>query len=251
MDNDYIPIHSIKSIIKKIINRRLTKDKTGTKANKQKPPPHEKKRNPDMGVRPDAQEESASFACMLQFGRIATSSYCHLEDIKYNLWLDGADVLVEKGKCPVYKCQTPRKIPPNCRLLPRTFENLAKMTRIGSTFTAVSNLPTNVLCGLVRTRTIHAPELPSGGTEAQLRGTLTDSDTDTPRPRSYRSYRGKPAESQRLFYRDPFPEGLPAQKEPSVSERADIERWRNKQWQREKMLAGRKMVCSSPIYLNK
>ncbi|KAK3090487.1 hypothetical protein FSP39_012238 [Pinctada imbricata] len=32
-------------------------DKTGTKANKQKPPPHEKKRTPDMGVRPGAQEE--------------------------------------------------------------------------------------------------------------------------------------------------------------------------------------------------
>ncbi|KAK3104782.1 hypothetical protein FSP39_009992 [Pinctada imbricata] len=32
-------------------------DKTGTKANKQKPPPYEKKRTPDMGVRPGAQEE--------------------------------------------------------------------------------------------------------------------------------------------------------------------------------------------------
>ncbi|KAK3091526.1 hypothetical protein FSP39_020508 [Pinctada imbricata] len=32
-------------------------DKTGTKANKQNPPPHEKKRTPDMGVRPGAQEE--------------------------------------------------------------------------------------------------------------------------------------------------------------------------------------------------
>ncbi|KAK3092582.1 hypothetical protein FSP39_004597 [Pinctada imbricata] len=32
-------------------------DKTETKANKQKPPPHEKKRTPDMGVRPGAQEE--------------------------------------------------------------------------------------------------------------------------------------------------------------------------------------------------
>ncbi|KAK3085379.1 hypothetical protein FSP39_002471 [Pinctada imbricata] len=32
-------------------------DKAGTKANKQKPPPHEKKRTPDMGVRSGAQEE--------------------------------------------------------------------------------------------------------------------------------------------------------------------------------------------------
>ncbi|KAK3084669.1 hypothetical protein FSP39_017217 [Pinctada imbricata] len=32
-------------------------DKTETKANKQKPPPHEKKRTPDMRVRPGAQEE--------------------------------------------------------------------------------------------------------------------------------------------------------------------------------------------------
>ncbi|KAK3083667.1 hypothetical protein FSP39_001010 [Pinctada imbricata] len=32
-------------------------DKTGTKANKQKPPPYEKKRTPDMGVRPGAKEE--------------------------------------------------------------------------------------------------------------------------------------------------------------------------------------------------
>ncbi|KAK3099564.1 hypothetical protein FSP39_006338, partial [Pinctada imbricata] len=32
-------------------------DKTGTKANKQKPPPYKKKRTPDMGVKPGAQEE--------------------------------------------------------------------------------------------------------------------------------------------------------------------------------------------------
>ncbi|KAK3090003.1 hypothetical protein FSP39_008408 [Pinctada imbricata] len=32
-------------------------DKTGTKANKQKAPPYEKKRTPDMGMRPGAQEE--------------------------------------------------------------------------------------------------------------------------------------------------------------------------------------------------
>ena len=58
MDNDHIPIYSAKSIIQKIINRRHTnQDKTGTKANKQKPPPHEKKRTPNMGVRSGAQEE--------------------------------------------------------------------------------------------------------------------------------------------------------------------------------------------------
>ena len=39
-------------------------DKTGTKAKKEKPPPHEQKRTPNMGVRSGAQEESASPACM-------------------------------------------------------------------------------------------------------------------------------------------------------------------------------------------
>ena len=56
-------------------------DKTGTKENKQKPLPYEKKRTPGMGVRSGAQEESASPACMqhqpLQFGRIVTTSYFH------------------------------------------------------------------------------------------------------------------------------------------------------------------------------
>ncbi|KAK3095342.1 hypothetical protein FSP39_013448 [Pinctada imbricata] len=47
-----------KSIIQKIRNRGIrNQDKTGTKANKQKPPPYEKKRTPDMKVRPGAQEE--------------------------------------------------------------------------------------------------------------------------------------------------------------------------------------------------
>ncbi|KAK3098639.1 hypothetical protein FSP39_021476 [Pinctada imbricata] len=58
-------------------------DKTETKANKQKPPPHEKKRTPDMRGRPGAQEEEASPACMqhpqLQFGRTVTSDfYCEM-----------------------------------------------------------------------------------------------------------------------------------------------------------------------------
>ncbi|KAK3106586.1 hypothetical protein FSP39_023108 [Pinctada imbricata] len=75
MDNDHIPVYSTKSIIQKIRNRRHTKDKTGIKANKQKPRPHEKKRTPDMGVKPGAQEEKASPACMqhppLQYGRMS------------------------------------------------------------------------------------------------------------------------------------------------------------------------------------
>ncbi|KAK3104924.1 hypothetical protein FSP39_013272 [Pinctada imbricata] len=37
-------------------------DKTGTEANKQKPPPYEKKRTPDMRVSPGAQEESETFS---------------------------------------------------------------------------------------------------------------------------------------------------------------------------------------------
>ncbi|KAK3107727.1 hypothetical protein FSP39_020885 [Pinctada imbricata] len=49
MDNDHIPVYSTKSIIQKIRNPGIrNQDKTGTKANKQKPPPHEKKRIPDM-----------------------------------------------------------------------------------------------------------------------------------------------------------------------------------------------------------
>ncbi|KAK3098164.1 hypothetical protein FSP39_016805 [Pinctada imbricata] len=53
-----VPKHSTKSIIQKIRNRGIrNQDKTGTKANKQKPPPYEKKRTPDMRVRPGAQEK--------------------------------------------------------------------------------------------------------------------------------------------------------------------------------------------------
>ncbi|KAK3091638.1 hypothetical protein FSP39_021434 [Pinctada imbricata] len=58
MDNDHIPVYSTKSIIRKSETEGIqNQDKTGTKANKQKPPPHEKKRTPDMEVRPGAQEE--------------------------------------------------------------------------------------------------------------------------------------------------------------------------------------------------
>ncbi|KAK3091078.1 hypothetical protein FSP39_016969 [Pinctada imbricata] len=49
---------STKSIIQKSETEGIqNQDKTGTKANKQKPPPYEKKRTPDMGVRSGAQEE--------------------------------------------------------------------------------------------------------------------------------------------------------------------------------------------------
>ncbi|KAK3100996.1 hypothetical protein FSP39_000087 [Pinctada imbricata] len=62
------------------------RDKTGTKAIKKKPPPH-KKATPDIGVRPGAQEESASPACMqhtsLQFGRCVTSGYFHFGRYMY------------------------------------------------------------------------------------------------------------------------------------------------------------------------
>ncbi|KAK3082729.1 hypothetical protein FSP39_003613 [Pinctada imbricata] len=59
MDNDHIPVYSTKSIIQKIRNRRHKK--SGQNRNqskqKQKPPPYEKKRTPNMRVRPGAQEE--------------------------------------------------------------------------------------------------------------------------------------------------------------------------------------------------
>ncbi|KAK3102218.1 hypothetical protein FSP39_009669 [Pinctada imbricata] len=63
MDNDHIPVYSTKSIIQKIRNRRHTK--SGQNRNqskqKQKPPPYEKKRTPDMRVRPGAQEDFFDF----------------------------------------------------------------------------------------------------------------------------------------------------------------------------------------------
>ncbi|KAK3108320.1 hypothetical protein FSP39_005584 [Pinctada imbricata] len=45
----------------KPIEDTQNQDKTGTKANKQKPTPYEKKRTPDIGVRPGAQEESRDY----------------------------------------------------------------------------------------------------------------------------------------------------------------------------------------------
>ncbi|KAK3094891.1 hypothetical protein FSP39_007575 [Pinctada imbricata] len=50
-----MPVH--KSEEKSETEGIQNQDKTGTKGNKQKPPPYEKKRTPDMGVRPGAQEE--------------------------------------------------------------------------------------------------------------------------------------------------------------------------------------------------
>ncbi|KAK3105830.1 hypothetical protein FSP39_006666, partial [Pinctada imbricata] len=55
-------------------------DKIGTKANKQKPPSHEKKRTPNMGVRPGAQEEQRP----RQGLTIYTGTICG-----ENLWFDG------------------------------------------------------------------------------------------------------------------------------------------------------------------
>ncbi|KAK3086744.1 hypothetical protein FSP39_022728, partial [Pinctada imbricata] len=55
---DLLVENTTKSIIQKSETEGIqNQDKTGTKANKQKPPPYEKKRTPDMGVRPGAQEE--------------------------------------------------------------------------------------------------------------------------------------------------------------------------------------------------
>ncbi|KAK3104180.1 hypothetical protein FSP39_025091 [Pinctada imbricata] len=52
MDNDHIPIRSTKSKKQKLINRSiLNQDEIGTLANKQKPPPLEKKRTPNMRVK--------------------------------------------------------------------------------------------------------------------------------------------------------------------------------------------------------
>ncbi|KAK3102075.1 hypothetical protein FSP39_008553 [Pinctada imbricata] len=57
--HDWSNMHSRKSETKGIQNQ----DKTGAKANKQKPPPYEKKRTPGIGVRPGAQEEHKRGVC--------------------------------------------------------------------------------------------------------------------------------------------------------------------------------------------
>ncbi|KAK3093560.1 hypothetical protein FSP39_017309 [Pinctada imbricata] len=72
-------------------------DTTGTKANKQKPPPYENKQTPDMGVRAGAQDESASPVFMqhpaLQYGRIVTFGYFHFGRYKYIRRFDGSNGL--------------------------------------------------------------------------------------------------------------------------------------------------------------
>ncbi|KAK3092646.1 hypothetical protein FSP39_005351 [Pinctada imbricata] len=57
-------------------------DKTGTKANKQKPPPYEKKRTPDMGVRPGAQRMKlvSGIICLLLAVSLAYPGYVKSAD---------------------------------------------------------------------------------------------------------------------------------------------------------------------------
>lgn len=119
---------------------------------------------------------------------------------------------------------------------PGQFENLAKMTRIPVQSLSQTSNPAPTA---VKLRNI----LPPSGfqTGSQKRSTYIESDTDqteTPRPQSYRSYdktRQTKDNSRLLFYRDPFPGGVPVGEEFSVESRANLERLRNKQLQREKM----------------
>nr|XP_022307256.1 uncharacterized protein LOC111113346 isoform X1 [Crassostrea virginica] len=119
---------------------------------------------------------------------------------------------------------------------PGQFENLAKMTRI-----PVQSLPKASDGGgpAVKLRNVH---LPAGvQTSSQKRSIYTESDTDqtsTPRPPSYLRYiqtQQAKDNSRLLFYRDPFPGGIPVGEEFSVESRANLERLRNKQLQREKL----------------
>ncbi|XP_052698781.1 uncharacterized protein LOC128176451 isoform X2 [Crassostrea angulata] len=119
---------------------------------------------------------------------------------------------------------------------PGQFENLAKMTRIPVQSLSQTSNPAHTA---VKLRNIHPP---SGiQTGSQKRSTYIESDTDqteTPRPQSYRSYdktQQTRDNSRLLFYRDPFPGGVPVGEEFSVESRANLERLRNKQLQREKM----------------
>ncbi|XP_061177738.1 uncharacterized protein LOC133186519 [Saccostrea echinata] len=121
---------------------------------------------------------------------------------------------------------------------PGQFENLAKMTRMAIPSSSMSPAVKDVHTA-VKLRNVHPP---SGiHTGSQKRSFYTDSDTEqtaTPRPSSYRSYdktQQTKDNSRLLFYRDPFPGGIPVGEEFSVENRANLERMRNRQMHREKL----------------
>ncbi|XP_078334977.1 uncharacterized protein LOC111113346 isoform X2 [Crassostrea virginica] len=129
---------------------------------------------------------------------------------------------------------------------PGQFENLAKMTRI-----PVQSLHKASDGGgtAVKLRNVH---LPAGvQSSSQKRSIYTESDTDqtsTPRPPSYRSFNQTQQakdNSRLLFYRDPFPGGIPVGEEFSVESRANLERLRNKQLHWEKLRLSQEQFSQS------
>lgn len=119
---------------------------------------------------------------------------------------------------------------------PGQFENLAKMTRIPVQSLSQTSNPVHTA---VKLRNIHPPSGIQTGSQKQ--STYIESDTDqteTPRPQSYRSYdktQQTRDNSRLLFYRDPFPGGVPMGEEFSVEKGAILERLKNKQLQQEKL----------------
>lgn len=117
---------------------------------------------------------------------------------------------------------------------PGQFENLAKMTRIPVQSLSQTSNPVHTA---VKLRNIHPPSGIQTGSQKQ--STYIESDTDqteTPRPQSYRSYdktQQTRDNSRLLFYRDPFPGGVPMGF--SVEKGAILERLKNKQLQQEKL----------------
>lgn len=119
---------------------------------------------------------------------------------------------------------------------PGQFENLAKMTRIPVQSLSQTSNPVHTA---VKLRNIHPPSGIQTGSQKQ--STYIESDTDqteTPRPQSYRSYdktQQTRDNSRLLFYRDPFPGGVPMGEDFSVEKGAILERLKNKQLQQEKL----------------
>lgn len=127
---------------------------------------------------------------------------------------------------------------------PGQFENLAKMTRIPVQSLSQTSNPVHTA---VKLRNIHPPSGIQTGSQKQ--STYIESDTDqteTPRPQSYRSYdktQQTRDNSRLLFYRDPFPGGVPMGEEFSVEKGAILERLKNEQLQQEKLQLTQGLLC--------
>lgn len=139
---------------------------------------------------------------------------------------------------------------------PGQFENLAKMTRIPVQSLSQTSNPVHTA---VKLRNIHPPSGIQTGSQKQ--STYIESDTDqteTPRPQSYRSYdktQQTRDNSRLLFYRDPFPGGVPMGEKFSLEKGMNPERLKNRLLQlptlegmdirHDSLLGVRSEVCSN------